>query len=736
MSFNFPPSTNPLNLTQQAPVDTIYAQRDPAVTDNFYSANQEWKNTVTGDVFKFIKNNIVSNQAQALWVQYVSGTSGANVQLLKGNSGGDVGPDGDGRINILGSDTTTVVGTPGSNLLTVTATSGGYPITPFVVGPAGKAGYQTIQSAVNAAIAAGGGTIFIQGGTYTENLNLTGGGSVSFTGEDQGVLIIGVHTPPTSGTITFDNLVLQSATDILNSAAAGTTIINFNNCFFIITNGYVFNLLNWTGELLVDNCGEASTNDGVVNNTGGSQIKFINAELGAGTGNSMVLTGNGNLRFDTCNINCPVNIGGSGTLVMQNGSVFRGTVTIGGSKTSTIIETCFLTGSAAAITYSSSGAGYISGATIDSTNNPAITGAGAGALSLIGIWFINNSSVAGTLNIAVKNSFNNLGGTSIASSASSVVTWDVRNTSASNQALISCVGASNGFFSSGNTTTPAFWNFGNTPATGLFNIARNSSQTDPTFGTIIFTSDTSGNITIPSGDFTISRSSSGGAVIAQIINTSNTANSRATLTVQSGGASGGDAAVFTGYSNTNSWTIGQDISDAEAWKLSRGNILGTNDAIKVTPLGAMTKPLQPSFSAYNSTARSNVTGDGTTYTLIFNTEQFDQAANFDGTSTFTAPVTGRYRFNSTVSLTSLAVGHTSCIFALVNSTSGVVYYGQVINPGAIRDASNGATVHLSKLVPLAASDQVIVQVTVSNSTKTVGIDNTAIVTSFDGDLLE
>ena len=50
------------------------------------------------------------------------------------------------------------------------------------------------------------------------------------------------------------------------------------------------------------------------------------------------------------------------------------------------------------------------------------------------------------------------------------------------------------------------------------------------------------------------------------------------------------------------------------------------------------------FSAYSNTAVTNQTGDGTVYTVVFGTELFDQGSNFDGTSTFTAPVTGRYLF--------------------------------------------------------------------------------------------
>lgn len=284
----------------------------------------------------------------------------------------------------------------GSAVWELAAGTNAYPITPYVVGPNG--GYSTIQSALDAANTAGiPALVYVQSGTYTENLTLYD--SIFLQGAVDNTTIIGVHTPPASGTLILDSLILVSATHILSSAVAGTTDITIQNSFIIITNGFVFNLLNWTGTLLFDNCGEASANDGVVNNTGGAGIKFLNTEMGAGSGQTMTLTGNGNLRFDTCNVNCPVNIGGSGTLIMQNGCKFANTVTIGGSKTSSIVDTAFLTGANQALVYNSTGAGFLSGVTINSSNNPAIGGTGAGLLTLAGISFVSDSNIAATLTL-------------------------------------------------------------------------------------------------------------------------------------------------------------------------------------------------------------------------------------------------------------------------------------------------------------------------------------------------
>lgn len=63
-------------------------------------------------------------------------------------------------------------------------------------------------------------------------------------------------------------------------------------------------------------------------------------------------------------------------------------------------------------------------------------------------------------------------------------------------------------------------------------------------------------------------------------------------------------------------------------------------------LGKSVARQQPSFLAYLNTSVNNVTGDATTYTIIFDTEVYDRGGNFTiGTSTFTAPITGLYQFD-------------------------------------------------------------------------------------------
>lgn len=271
-----------------------------------------------------------------------------------------------------------------------------FPITPFVVGPSGQAGYQTIQSALNAANAAGGGMVWVQPGTYTENLTFFSGIQISSPSE-QSVTIIGTHAIPSSGTLNINRLTFQSATNIFSSIAAGTTTIIIEDCTVIVTNGYTFNIPNWTGSLQAFNIGPSGTNDGFINNIAGATIGIFSAGVGNGSINPMIISGS-TFFGPGMTINCPVNLTAAAALLSTNNQYF-GTFTISGTASSNFYNDSFVTGATAAIIYSSSANSSLNNCTINSSLNPCINGAGSGALQFNSVSFLNNSSLAGTLNI-------------------------------------------------------------------------------------------------------------------------------------------------------------------------------------------------------------------------------------------------------------------------------------------------------------------------------------------------
>jgi hypothetical protein len=311
------------------------------------------------------------------------------------------------RAGTLTSTDGSILITPGAGTLNLQgiSSSNDLHITPFIVSSSGfanGANYTTIQSAINAANSAGGGMVYIQPGTYTENLiffdqvQLV---SVEYINAPQ-TTIVGLHTPPNTGAMAIRGIVLQSATHIFSSVAAGSSTISLLECRFNITNGFIFNLPNWTGTgFNINDCGELSTNNGVLNNSGGASFFSNNCQIGAGTLNTF--TANGNVRLDLTYVNCPITI--SAGTIFANFALFGRTLIISGTATGTIFLGNFFPASGPAITMSSSANISIFQSTINSSNNPAISGSGSGILTYADIVFLGNANISGTLTLATTS---------------------------------------------------------------------------------------------------------------------------------------------------------------------------------------------------------------------------------------------------------------------------------------------------------------------------------------------
>jgi len=135
----------------------------------------------------------------------------------------------------------------------------------------------------------------------------------------------------------------------------------------------------------------------------------------------------------------------------------------------------------------------------------------------------------------------------------------------------------------------------------------------------------------------------------------------------------------------------------EERNLGSGNIFG------IYPTGEVTKPLQPAFSAYLSANQSNL-AVGENVTILFDTESWDQGGDFNvATYTFTAPVTGKYQFNLTITLEQIDTAATAILVTIVTSnrsyirifspdkfTGDVTYWSLAINQLCDMDANDTA----------------------------------------------
>lgn len=520
----------------------IVGQRAPASSDKRYEVGQLWVDQTTSQIYALASVSAGS----ATWS--ILGPGASDVDTITGDSGGALSPAA-GNINIVGG---TGISTSGSgSTLTINRTTGAAPMTDYVVDGSGGADYTTIQAAVNAANAAGGGQVFVRPGTYTEDLTLYD--NIGLWGSsEQETIIVGTHTPPASGILNIFRVTLSDATAIFSSAAAGTTTIIIEDCSFAVTNGYTFDLANWTGAIAVFDIGSAGgTDDGFINNTGGATVFVAAATVGAGTGNSMNVSGT--FLVEQADIACPVDMvtGTSATIV---NSSFSQPITLSNDSAGEMYNSRIDGGAAAALTYSTSGDWTIAQCALESSNNPCVAGAGAGTLTYESLAFTNNSAISASLTTARAAT---VGGTA------RFLTFDT-DVAAAGVTL-------------GGTTLAADGTDANITVTVT---PKGSGVVEVDSGGLTVSA---GDIQNTAGDIIATRSSAGADVTLEATNSDNTsATSRAGVELATGGTSSGDPYVNWLISGGQTFTMGIDNSSTnDDFVLSDNATLGTNNRISI-----------------------------------------------------------------------------------------------------------------------------------------------------------
>ncbi len=133
-------------------------------------------------------------------------------------------------------------------------------------------------------------------------------------------------------------------------------------------------------------------------------------------------------------------------------------------------------------------------------------------------------------------------------------------------------------------------------------------------------------------------------------------------------------------------------------------------------------PSQCTFSAYLSSTQASVTGDGTAYSIISDTELFDIGSNYNNaTGIFTAPVTGRFRFSGQVAYLAATdnTGATEVEMGLrygANTIHGNMFPGRK-RLTTFYGPSNLIIYKVEGTIPLTAADQVYIFITGWNGAK-------------------
>lgn len=142
--------------------------------------------------------------------------------------------------------------------------------------------------------------------------------------------------------------------------------------------------------------------------------------------------------------------------------------------------------------------------------------------------------------------------------------------------------------------------------------------------------------------------------------------------------------------------------------------------------GEVINPTQPAFLAQLSTKQNDVTGDGTLYTIVCDTEIKDQNSDY-AAGTFTAPVTGVYHFYGQVHISGLAGGNTTGYIQV--STSNRDYLVFLVSAIGVLGAS--AVISVNAIADMDAGDTAVLKVSIDGGTKVVDID----VNTFFGGIL-
>jgi hypothetical protein len=182
---------------------------------------------------------------------------------------------------------------------------------------------------------------------------------------------------------------------------------------------------------------------------------------------------------------------------------------------------------------------------------------------------------------------------------------------------------------------------------------------------------------------------------------------------------------FTRFRN-GSTLAGMAFVNAGAFPI----ILGTNDTtvMRLSGAGEITQPLQPSFLVTNSAGATDVTGDGTQYTVLWGNEIFDQGSDF-ASNTFTAPVTGRYSLSVSVTLLNVLSSHTELALTLTTSNR---------NYNFERDealAKGAPTLTATVIADMDAGDTATVTIIGVNGTKTIDVIANGAYNYFSGSLI-
>jgi hypothetical protein len=212
-------------------------------------------------------------------------------------------------------------------------------------------------------------------------------------------------------------------------------------------------------------------------------------------------------------------------------------------------------------------------------------------------------------------------------------------------------------------------------------------------------------ITLVAPEFSLGTTNSAGSAITGVASNSTLLAFDATLPASTGSPAVGTATVAGRRDHVHGQGASTANLDLASYKLV-GN--GGSTGIAISAAGEVTMAAQPCFAANRTGNALNVTGAGTAYSpVLFPNQVYDVGGDWAESpgSTFTAPVTGKYVFTSSVRVIGMTTAMTYGVISLVTSKrtwnvytsaeDSTVTAGWFISAVADMDANDTAYVSLT-----------------------------------------
>tara|TARA_R100000234_G_scaffold119623_1_gene103105 strand:+ start:75 stop:848 length:774 start_codon:yes stop_codon:yes gene_type:complete len=202
------------------------------------------------------------------------------------------------------------------------------------------------------------------------------------------------------------------------------------------------------------------------------------------------------------------------------------------------------------------------------------------------------------------------------------------------------------------------------------------------------------------------------------------------LRVSTTGTDANEAGIILANSSKSADNDGIEISHGGGYTTFSG-LTGTEYMRITGGTGLITQPLQPAFNVnLGATNSSTLATDGSALTLAFNTERFDNNADF-ASNTFTAPITGKYLLSLHLRINDMDSAANYYIPTILTSNQA---YRTLINPKFSSDVSYIGLI-VTIIADMDASDTCTVTIQQSGGSAQSVVEGTNDYTYFSGYLL-